>query len=121
MVRWLEGNDIWKDALRTILFNEDRVLANPPGVQKVKNYVGFYTDIPQGQNPCVRELNWCTTSRDEVDKCKVMSAGGITTGTLPTISCEQSRENVLQCLNAIRSGEADLMAIDSNYGYLARK
>lgn len=117
----MDSNEIWQDALKKILTSEDRVIFSPPGVQAAKNYVRFYRDIPVSFNPCVSELRWCTTSRDEMDKCKVLSAGGVTTGALPTIECLEPRESVLDCLRDIRGGAADLMAIDSNYGYLARK
>lgn len=69
----------------------------------------------------MKELNWCTTSLAEQRKCAVLAAGGITTGVLPTINCNEPRESVLDCLSDIRNEAADLMAIDSNFGYLARK
>lgn len=114
--------DIWQDALKKILTSEERVIFSPPSVQTARNYVRYYREIPVGFNPCVSELRWCYTSRDERSKCQVISAGGISTGALPTIQCEdEPRESVLHCLRDIQAGSADLMAIDSNYGYLARK
>ena len=114
--------EIWQDALKRIITSEERVIFSPPGLQSAKKYIRFFRDIPVGFNPCVSELRWCTTSRDEREKCHVLAAGGVTTGALPTIECLEPREGgVLECLLDIQSGEADLMAIDTNYGYLARK
>lgn len=117
----MSNNEIWQDALQRILTSEERVIHSPSSIQTARNHVRYYRDIPIGFNPCVRELKWCTTSRDERDKCQVVAAGGITTGVLPTIECLEPRVNVLECLKDIQSEDADLMAIDSNYGYLARK
>lgn len=115
------SSSIWQDALGKILTAEDRVIYTPPGMQTARNYVRYYRDIPVSFNPCVSELKWCTTSTEEREKCTVLSAGGITTGALPSIECVEPRATVLDCMRDIRAGSADLMAIDSNYGYLARK
>lgn len=117
----LPSSDIWLDALKRILTSEDRVPKHPLAIQSGRNYIGFYTNTPVRSNPCVSELRWCTTSRDERQKCEVMAAGGVTTGTLPTIVCNEPRESVLDCLADIRDERADLMAIDSNFGFLARQ
>lgn len=77
-------------------------------------------DIPIDRELCDSKITWCTTSIEENNKCQVLRAGGITTGVQPIIECKSPSNGVIQCLDDISKDKADIMGIDSNYGYIAR-
>lgn len=65
-------------------------------------------------------MRWCTVSQEEKDKCDWLKKAADIFGIKPSISCFQA-ERVYGCLKTIREDKADMMAIDSQYGFIARK
>lgn len=65
-------------------------------------------------------MKWCSTNVDEDEKCKWLSAAMDLAGIKQKLTCVE-RTSVYDCLQRIRDDKADLMAIDSDYGYIARK
>uniref|UniRef100_A0A1B0DLF5 Transferrin-like domain-containing protein n=1 Tax=Phlebotomus papatasi TaxID=29031 RepID=A0A1B0DLF5_PHLPP len=110
----------WKDAIKSIITSESSVVHRPQSLQRLRDYVRSIREIPIDFNFCSTRASWCTTSADEYDKCKVISAGGLTSGVLPTVECRNPRSNVVECLRDISTNGSDFMGIDSNYGFLAR-
>uniref|UniRef100_A0A7G3B0J1 Putative transferrin n=1 Tax=Lutzomyia longipalpis TaxID=7200 RepID=A0A7G3B0J1_LUTLO len=111
----------WKDAIKSIITSESSVIHRPQSLQRLRDYVRTIREIPIDFNFCSTRSTWCTTSADEYEKCRVISAGGLTSGILPTIECRSPRSNAVACLNDISTNGSDFMGIDSNYGFLARQ
>ncbi|GAB0090184.1 Transferrin [Sergentomyia squamirostris] len=111
----------WKDAIKSIITAESAIVHRPQSLQRLRDYARTIREIPIDFNFCNTRATWCTTSTDEYEKCRVVSAGGLTAGVLPTIECREPRPNVVACLNDIASKGSDMMGIDSNYGFLARQ
>lgn len=42
-------------------------------------------------------------------------------GVYPILECSPPRTDAVSCLSDVSSGKADLVGIDSNYGFLARQ
>lgn len=78
-------------------------------------------DVPVALSLCSTNAVWCTSSLEENEKCEVIRAGGITTGVYPLIECKEPSPNVVSCLADVSAGRADMTAIDSNFGFLARQ
>ncbi|XP_059607421.1 transferrin-like [Phlebotomus argentipes] len=110
----------WKDAIKAIITAESSVIHRPQSLQRLRDYVRSIREIPIDFNFCSTRSTWCTTSADEYEKCLVISAGGLTSGVLPTIECRAPRSNPVACLNDINTNGSDFMGIDSNFGFLAR-
>ncbi|GBP75799.1 Transferrin [Eumeta japonica] len=68
---------------------------------------------------CMPTQRWCTISEDEQRKCEWVRHALRTLGVEPALSCQRG-QSPLHCLRDIRDNNADFIAIDSNYGYLAR-
>lgn len=64
-------------------------------------------------------MKWCTISDQEQEKCKWLARTALYAGISPEIACIPGN-NIYDCLKKIKENNADIMAIDSNYGYLAR-
>ncbi|XP_026318493.1 transferrin-like [Hyposmocoma kahamanoa] len=69
---------------------------------------------------CIPSRRWCVTSQEEFHKCSWVQAAAHSLGIQPPISCV-SRSSVLHCLKDIADNLADFMAIQANYGYIARQ
>lgn len=90
-------------------------------VQQISQHMALYREIPIAENHCNTEINWCTTSAEEQEKCDIIRTGAITSGVQPVISCAAAKESTVTCLEQISKNNSDFMGIDSNYGYLARQ
>lgn len=65
-------------------------------------------------------MKWCTVSQTEQEKCDWLSQAVLIAGIRPGLSCVRGSDT-LDCMKKIQSSKADIISIDSNYGYLARK
>ncbi|GBP76371.1 Transferrin [Eumeta japonica] len=68
---------------------------------------------------CMPTQRWCTISEAEQRKCEWVRHALRTLGVEPALSCQQG-QSPLHCLRDIQINNADFIATDSNYGYLAR-
>ena len=71
-------------------------------------------------NTCVEPIRWCTVNEPENRKCKWMAQEALALGIEPNFSCVITN-STFECLRMIAEEKADIITIDSNYGYLARK
>ncbi|XP_018395848.1 PREDICTED: transferrin-like [Cyphomyrmex costatus] len=69
---------------------------------------------------CGKHIRWCTIGDPETNKCKWVAKAAKALGVAPSISCIKSN-STFQCFRDIEENRTDIMVIDSNYGYLARK
>lgn len=69
---------------------------------------------------CDRTIRWCTIGDLETNKCEWVARATLALGIEPRISCVKTN-SVFECLRKISKKEADIITIDSNYGYVARK
>lgn len=88
-----------------------------PIVDYVNAIRPLIADIPM----CRTNARWCTHSYDEKDKCDVLRTVALTTGIRPIFDCNEPRTDSVSCISDVSSGKADLLGIDSNFGYLARQ
>ncbi|XP_044735615.1 transferrin-like isoform X2 [Chrysoperla carnea] len=119
----LPAKKIWIEILRTILAPSNQKIIE---VNTTNNIVAYLEDknarkIPSpSEDKCKRNLKWCTVTTEEQDKCEWLSKSMISTGIRPEITC-QLGANTIDCFKLISKGRADIISIDSNYGYIARK
>lgn len=118
---WMRSSaiGIWETAVKDII-QADSFFVNDATIQLPRDYFRPYRDVPVAISLCSTNSVWCTTSLDEKEKCEVIRAGGITTGVYPIIECKEPATSVVSCLADVSAGRADLMGIDSNFGFLAR-
>lgn len=68
---------------------------------------------------CGKHIRWCTIGDLETNKCKWVAKAAKALGVAPSISCVNST-STFQCFREIEENRADIITIDSNYGYIAR-
>lgn len=70
---------------------------------------------------CNRTIRWCTIGDLDTSKCKWVARAMAALGIEPSITCVKTN-SVFECLRKISvEQQADIITIDSNYGYVARK
>jgi hypothetical protein len=79
---------------------------------------GRVIDIENIQT-CGERIRWCTIGDLETNKCKWVAKAAKALGVAPSISCIKSN-STFQCFRDIEENRADIIVIDSNYGYLTR-
>lgn len=78
-------------------------------------------DIPDEKNElCDTNMKWCTTSPEEKQKCLWLSQAALNRGIQPVVKCVEST-NQLECINDVKNNKADLLTIDANYGFIAKR
>lgn len=111
--------DEWKEALSMIIQHDSRALKMPTKMTSA-NYLSQGREIDFTKTDiCDRTIRWCTIGDLETDKCNWVAKAAIALGVEPRISCVKS-SSTFQCFRDIQKKHADIMAIDSNYGHLAR-
>lgn len=111
--------DSWKIALRKIIL-EDSQAIDIPEKMSVATYLSKGREIDLGNtDSCDRTIRWCTTSDLETNKCVWVSKAATALGVSPRISCVKANSTV-KCFHEIANDRADIIAIDSNYGMVAR-
>ncbi|KAL6420546.1 hypothetical protein ACFW04_014876 [Cataglyphis niger] len=68
---------------------------------------------------CGKTIRWCTIGDLETNKCTWVAKAARNLGVEPSISCIRSN-STFECFRDIAEDRADIITIDSNYGYLAR-
>ncbi|XP_014479036.1 PREDICTED: transferrin-like isoform X2 [Dinoponera quadriceps] len=123
---WLKRDETkvkepWKWALSRII-QEDSIALN---ITENLSLTGYLTkgrvDVDfRSTQTCDRTIRWCTIGDMDTNKCNWMARAAIALGIEPRISCVKSK-SVFECLRRITDQQADIITIDSNYGYVARK
>ncbi|XP_037032135.1 transferrin-like [Bradysia coprophila] len=118
---WMRSSaiGIWETAVKDII-QADNFFVNDATIQAPRDYFRLYRDVPIAISLCSTNAVWCTSSLEENEKCEVIRAGGVTSGVYPIIECKEPATSVVSCLGDVSAGRADLMGIDSNFGFLAR-
>lgn len=68
---------------------------------------------------CGKPIRWCTIGDLETNKCRWVAKAARALDVQPNISCIKSN-STFECFRDIAEDRADIITIDSNYGYLAR-
>lgn len=120
---WLKPDpqkDSWKMTLSKII-QEDSLAMNMTQRVSLTAYLSKGRDIDlKNIKTCERTIRWCTIGDMETNKCKWIARAAVTLGIEPRISCVRSK-SVFECMRKINEQQADVITIDSNYGYVARK
>lgn len=85
------------------------------------DYMNAIRPIPADIGMCRTTARWCTHSYDEKEKCDVLRAVALTTGIKPIFECNDPRTDAVSCISDISKDKADLVGVDSNFGYIARQ
>lgn len=120
--RWtLFGTSSWEIALTSILTSSGSNILYPvQNIAFLVDYVNPIRPIPADIGMCTTTSRWCTHSYEEKDKCDVLRAVALSTGIKPIFECNEPRTDTVSCISDVSTGKADLLGIDSNFGYLAR-
>ncbi|XP_043276631.1 transferrin-like [Venturia canescens] len=111
----------WTTVLKTILTSDSKPGFFPSPLT-LRRYLteGRTVNLPKN-NPCAKKIRWCTVNQAETNKCNWIAMEAILGLDLaPNIECIMA-PSTLECLRNIANNEADIITIDSNYGYIARK
>lgn len=126
MTNWLasDNSDDWTKALRDIIIRDDLTAKPltkliPHGVYLSENKTASSLDLPEYRK-CGKEIKWCTINEAEKSKCQWVANAAAIFGIAPKISCELT-SSTFECFRSISESKTDIMTIDSNYGYVARK
>ncbi|KAG5334442.1 TRF protein, partial [Acromyrmex charruanus] len=120
LLDWLHNPNYleWKRGLSRIIQEDSRA------VDLVKTTIAEYLkgrDIDvENIETCGKTIRWCTINNLETNKCKWVAKTAKVLGVAPSISCIMSN-STFQCFRDIQESRTDIIVIDSNYGYLARK
>lgn len=119
--KWLKSpykeND-WEIALSKII--QEDSLAIDLTEMSLSTYLskGREIDISNIET-CGKTIRWCTIGDLETNKCTWVAKAAKALGVEPNISCIKSN-STFECFHDIAENRADIITIDSNYGYLAR-
>ncbi|XP_015122741.1 transferrin [Diachasma alloeum] len=110
--------DSWKDTLNKILKKEGEI-SNYTEDQTLSTYLATGREINLPEKPCGNTIRWCTISPQETGKCRWVAKEALLLGIEPKFTCVETN-STFDCLRTISKNLADIITIDSNYGYLAR-
>ncbi|KAG5669349.1 hypothetical protein PVAND_017237 [Polypedilum vanderplanki] len=114
------GSTLWEMSLNSILTSDSRSIYSVQNIVPLVDYVNAIRAIPAPIGMCSTTVTWCTHSYEEKEKCDVLKTVALTLGILPLIECSNPRSDSVSCINDVSSGKADMLGIDSNFGFLAR-
>lgn len=123
LLRWLKPPQVeeWISTLSRIIQEDSWAYDTIPEKTSIATYLskGRIIDIESIQT-CGKPIRWCTIGDQETNKCKWVAKAAKALGVAPSISCDKSN-STFQCFRDIEGNRTDIIVIDSNYGYLARK
>lgn len=115
-------SNIYLDLLMNILefqSTTDRVQFLDP--VDLKTYVGERRTIPDSKSErCDVNMKWCTFSAEEKQKCQWLAQAALNRGIQPVVACVESSDQ-LECIDDVQNKKADLLTIDANYGFVAKR
>lgn len=124
---WLSGTatfaaETWKESLKRFIEENDGIVTNITRPTSLVSYlIEGRKEVKLSEvKTCGNVIRWCTTSILETAKCEWIAKEAIALGIEPKISCWQTN-STFDCFRDIADNKADIITIDSNYGYLARK
>ncbi|XP_046817417.1 transferrin-like [Vespa crabro] len=124
---WLSGSatyavESWSESLKRFIEENNGVITNITRPTSLVSYLaeGRKEVILSDVKTCGNVIRWCTISILERAKCEWIAKEAIALGIEPKISCWQTN-STFECFRDIADNKADIITIDSNYGYIARK
>lgn len=108
----------WQIALNKIIQEDSRAIDLPEMSLATYLSKGREIDISNIET-CGKTIRWCTIGDLETNKCTWVAKAARNLGVEPSISCIRSN-STFECFRDIAEDRADIITIDSNYGYLAR-
>lgn len=121
MQRWMTSTTTWEMAIKDILTAGSAVVTDVRNIVAVRDYIAPFREVPVPFGLCSTTSKWCTKSYEEQQKCEVLRVAGLTSGVFPQIVCNDPKFGAVSCLDDVSSGKADMVGIDSNFGFLARQ
>ncbi|XP_034952143.1 transferrin-like [Chelonus insularis] len=115
----LTKSESWKVALSRVI-QEDGLInyfSEPPSL---RSYLITGREVELSEKSCGKSIRWCTINKAEMNKCNWVMKEAELLGIEPKFTCEITN-STFECLQYISKNQSDIMAIDSNYGYLARR
>ncbi|KAG7200974.1 hypothetical protein KM043_003331 [Ampulex compressa] len=109
----------WTASLNQILQEDSAALALTENTS-LASYLskGREIELPNVRS-CGSPIRWCTIGDLETNKCRWIAKEALALGIQPEIVCNQAN-STFQCFRDIGNNRSDIIAIDSNYGNLAR-
>ncbi|XP_018349576.1 PREDICTED: transferrin-like isoform X2 [Trachymyrmex septentrionalis] len=119
LLKWLHSpKSDWEKSLSRIIQEDSRGEDLPKTT--IAEYLNTREIDVENIKTCGKTIRWCTISDSETNKCNWVAKAAKALGVAPNISCIMSN-STFQCFRAINENQTDIIVIDSNYGYLARK
>ncbi|XP_014209303.1 transferrin-like [Copidosoma floridanum] len=111
----------WEKTLNDILFsNDDSPVVYKEPVSPIHHLLQAKGTVELPKSDCGQPIRWCTVNKQELIKCNWTAAAARSLGIQPDISCMMAL-SPFECFDWIANNDTDIMAVDSNYGLLARK
>ncbi|XP_023245728.1 myrosinase 1-like [Copidosoma floridanum] len=110
----------WEKTLNDILFsNDDSPVVYKEPVSPIHHLLQAKGTVELPKSDCGQPIRWCTVNKQELIKCNWTAAAARSLGIQPDISCMMAL-SPFECFDWIANNDTDIMAVDSNYGLLAR-
>ncbi|XP_076250329.1 transferrin 1 [Rhynchophorus ferrugineus] len=109
--------------LQKILELNDKTAPKENKIISPKDYLdkANYTDvIERDYGPPFKTIRFCVTSKEEEEKCRVLSRAAFSRDIRPRFDCVLE-ENVHACLSTIRDNGADIITLDGGLADVAEK
>lgn len=91
-----------------------------PPHQQLCDYSNCVTVGGETRQACRGSVKWCTISGIETRKCEWLRAAVQTHGIQPSLDCVTA-SNEWECWANIRDGIANVVTVDTEYGYITRR
>ncbi|XP_066992052.2 transferrin [Anabrus simplex] len=117
-----QGEDKWlEDVLMQLKQKETLVdYPNPPLAPLDYLNKANYTDvIERGSGPGYKKVRICTTSKEEMDKCRNLHRAAFSRDIRPEFDCVQ-QSDLHACLRAIKEDGADIISLDAGELHIAQ-
>ncbi|XP_054262165.1 transferrin-like isoform X2 [Macrosteles quadrilineatus] len=119
LLSWLspsvEARDPWQQALSALIIETDHNINSVTSL--LSNFVRQGGETRQA---CRGSVKWCTISGIETRKCEWLRAAVQTHGIQPSLDCVTA-SNEWECWANIRDGIANVVTVDTEYGYITRR
>lgn len=107
----------WEIALNKLIQEDSRAFNLTE--MSLATYLSKGREIDISSGTCGKPIRWCTIGDLETNKCRWVAKAARALDVQPNISCIKSN-STFECFRNIAEDRADIITIDSNYGYLAR-